>query len=301
MQFNQLRYVLEAANKKSFSAAAKSLFISQPSLSQQIMNLEKELGIPLFIRHSKSVSLTEAGEYFVQSARRILNDTEQLKYSMLKYSSLQTGTLKLGMLWIGGYLNLPQLITDYHDRHPLVTCHLDVEGSQTLFHMLKARDLHAIFIIGSEKQLLNQDLHYQKIMEDRYMAVISTDNPLSRRSILSISDLADQKIILPSKASAFRPDLERLFIQNNISPSVLCETSQSDIVIQLASNNLAIGFSSNSIAVRLKNPGCKIVPLEVTLSRPIYYVTHKDMLNYPTVHSFTDFIKDRFQPDKPIP
>lgn len=60
-------------------------------------------------------------------ARRILNDTEQLKYSMLKYSFLQTGTLKLGMLWIGGYLNLPQLITDYHDRHPLVTCHLDVE------------------------------------------------------------------------------------------------------------------------------------------------------------------------------
>ena len=291
MQFNQLRYVLEAADKKSFSAAAKSLFVSQPSLSQQIMNLEKELGIPLFIRHSKSVSLTEAGEYFVQSARRILNDTEQLKYSMLKYSSLQTGTLKLGMLWVGGYLNLPQLITDYHDRHPLVTCHLDVE----------ARDLHAIFIIGSEKQLLNQDLYYQKIMEDRYMAVISTDNPLSRRSILSISDLADQKIILPSKASAFRPDLERLFIQNNISPSVLCETSQSDIVIQLASNNLAIGFSSNSIAVRLKNPRCKIVPLEVTLSRPIYYVTHKNMLNYPTVHSFTDFIKDRFQPDKPIP
>lgn len=164
-------------------------------------------------------------------ARRILNDTEQLKYSMLKYSSLQTGTLKLGMLWIGGYLNLPQLITDYHDRHPLVTCHLDVEGSKTLFHILKARDLHAIFIIGSEKQLRNQ----------------------------------------------------------------------SDIAIQLASNNLAIGFSSNSIAVRLKNPGCKIVPLEVTLSRPIYYVTHKDMLNYPTIHSFTDFIKDRFQPDKPIP
>lgn len=91
-------------------------------------------------------------------ARRILNDTEQLKYSMLKYSSLQTGTLKLGMLWIGGYLNPPQLITDYHDRHPLVTCHLDVEGSKTLFHILKARDLHAIFIIGSEKQLRNQSV-----------------------------------------------------------------------------------------------------------------------------------------------
>lgn len=83
MQFNQLRYVLETADKKSFYAAAKSLFVSQPSLSQQIMNLEKELGIPLFIRHSKSVSLTEAGEYFVQSARRILNDTEQLNQKII--------------------------------------------------------------------------------------------------------------------------------------------------------------------------------------------------------------------------
>ena len=60
MQLQQMRYVLAAAEKNSFSAAAKSLFISQPSLSQQIGNLEKELGIPLFIRHSKSVTLTDA-------------------------------------------------------------------------------------------------------------------------------------------------------------------------------------------------------------------------------------------------
>ena len=64
MQIHQLRYALKVAEKKSFSAAAKELFIAQPSLSQQILKLEQELGIPLFVRHSKSVSLTEAGEYF---------------------------------------------------------------------------------------------------------------------------------------------------------------------------------------------------------------------------------------------
>ena len=76
MQLQQMRYVLAAAEKKSFSAAAKSLFISQPSLSQQIGNLEKELGIPLFIRHSKSVTLTDAGKQFVIQAQRILNQVE---------------------------------------------------------------------------------------------------------------------------------------------------------------------------------------------------------------------------------
>ena len=78
MQFHQLRYVLEVANEKSISAAAKKLYLSQPSLSQQIINLEKELGISIFVRQSKSVTLTDAGEQFVKSAKRILNETEQL-------------------------------------------------------------------------------------------------------------------------------------------------------------------------------------------------------------------------------
>ena len=89
MQIQQMRYVLAAAEKKSFSAAAKALFLSQPSLSQQILHLEKELGVPLFVRHSKSVTLTEAGEQFVSSARRILNEVDQLSENMKKYSVLE--------------------------------------------------------------------------------------------------------------------------------------------------------------------------------------------------------------------
>ena len=76
MQIHQLRYVLAVAENKSFSAAAKKLFLAQPSLSQQIINLEKELGIALFVRHPKSVTLTDAGEQFLKSARRIGPDAE---------------------------------------------------------------------------------------------------------------------------------------------------------------------------------------------------------------------------------
>ena len=85
-------------------------------------------------------------------ARRILNDTEQ---SFYKYSYKPAS---VNPEYIKPFIHISQLITDYHDRHPLVTCHLDVEGSKTLFHILKARDLHAIFIIGSEKQLRNQSV-----------------------------------------------------------------------------------------------------------------------------------------------
>ena len=132
-------------------------FVSELLTQEEIQKLYPEYKI-IKVSEFKNNEITINKKFFEKINVLLLNDTEQLKYSMLKYSSLQTGTLKLGMLWIGGYLNLPQLITDYHDRHPLVTCHLDVEGSKTLFHILKARDLHAIFIIGSEKQLLNQSV-----------------------------------------------------------------------------------------------------------------------------------------------
>ena len=149
MQIQQMRYVLAAAEKKSFSAAAKALFLSQPSLSQQILHLEKELGVSLFVRHSKSVSLTEAGEQFVTAARRILNEVDQLAENMKKYSILEAGTLRIGMLWIAGYLQLPRVITDYHQLFPLISYQLHVEGSNTLMRMLAARQLNAVFVIIS--------------------------------------------------------------------------------------------------------------------------------------------------------
>ena len=85
---------------------------------------------------------------------------------------------------------------------------------------------------------------------------------------------------MPAKASAFRQNMEQLFAQNNISPSVLCETSQSDLVIQLASQGLAVGFASRSIARKLQNPLCCILPLNPRISRPIYYVTAHPLLYF---------------------
>lgn len=292
MQINQLRYVLETAKEKSISAAAKKLFLSQPSLSQQIINLEKELGIPLFVRHSKSVALTDAGEQFVKSAQRIINETDQLTDLMKKYSLLEHGTLRIGMLWVAGYLNLPRILTDYHELHPGISYSLKVEGSNTLLQMLLARSINGAFIISTDAALRNkEELYYQKILDDYYVAVVSNNNPLSQKNILTIEDLQAENIIMPAKESAFRKELEQVFDRHFVSPDILCETSQSDIVMQLAAQNLAVGFSSNSIAQALKTDGLSIIPLEESLMRTIYYVTLKELLDYPVVQSFTEFVR----------
>ncbi len=292
MQIHQLRYVLKVAEKKNFSAAARELFIAQPSLSQQILKLEQELGIPLFIRHSKSVSLTEAGEHFAAAAERILNNIEQLTDRMDKFSRMQDGTLRVGMLWIAGYLNYPQILTDFHQKHPGITYKITVDGSRALLKLLLARSINSAFIISHENILRKEeDLYYQKLQDDYYVAVVSKTHPFAKRDVLKIEDFQGQNIIMPSKDSAFRKELEQVFDRYFVVPRIVCETSQSDIGMQLAGQGLAVYFSSNSIAHTLKAEHHVLIPLEVDLHRTIFYVTLKELLDYPITRAFTAFVR----------
>lgn len=291
MQIQQLRYFLEVAKTLNITEASKNLIISQPSLSQQIINLEKELGVPLLIRRSRSVELTDAGEQFAFHARRILGGIEQLSELMQKHSLLQEGTLRVGMLWIAGYLNLFQVMSDYSQRYPGLSYDLKIDGRASLLDMVLNHSLHAAFLIGTENRLnQHKELYFRKILEDKYVAVVSVRNPLSRKKLLTIEDFRDQSMIMPAQASSFRKDLDYLFDCAGITPRILCETSQSDIVLQIAGHNLGVGFSSSSIARSLRSPDLAIIPLDNALTRTIYYVTLKELLDYPSIRSFTDFI-----------
>lgn len=290
MQIQQLRYIKKAAETKNISAAAKELFISQPSLSQQIINLEKELGVPLFIRHSKCVTLTPAGEEFVMYATRILNDLDTLTSNMKLYSTLKRGSLKVGLLPIGGYLGLSNYINDFRKINTDLDISLKVDLSNVLFDKVITREIDVAFIIGSENLNRNKDIFCKKIMEDDYVAVVSRQNPLSNKSQISASDLIGQSIILPSKASSARKVIDSMFSSQHVIPNIIAEISQSDIIMQLVSQNLAVGFSSVSIASMLHTEDLVTIPLTQKITRPIYYITLSDLLTYPTVKSFTEYV-----------
>ena len=295
MQMQQLRYFLEIAKEKNISAAAKNLYLSQPSLSQQIMKLEQELEVPLLIRHSKSVSRTDAGEQFAHHAQRILGGVDQLTELMHKQSILEAGTLRIGLLWIAGYTNFLQILSDYHCLHPGLNYSFMVNGSAHLQQMLLDRKIHAAFIIATEEQLEQEpDFYYCKVQDDFYSIITSHQSPLTLKKTVSVEDLKDVPIIMPSPASALRKSLDRIFEENNITPNILCETSQSDLVIQLAAHDLGVGISSKSIATSMQDGSFAIIPFENRLHRSIYYVTLKELLDYPSIRSFTRYVK-RYQ------
>lgn len=291
MQLQQLRYFIEVAQTGSISTAAKNLYLSQPSLSQQIINLEKELGISLLIRHSRSVSLSDAGEQFLVHARRIVGETEQLSELMQKHSLLQTGTLHIGMLWIANHLNLLDILSDYKKIYTGLQYELTIDGSLSLLEKLSMRKLHAAFIIGNEHAPAQQkDLFFRKIQEEHYVAVVPAESPLAGRESLSVQELQDVPLILPDKKSALYRHLQQYFDQYYIKPNCICHTSRTDVVISLVSHGFGVGFSSYSIARKFSSENFRIIALEEGLKRTIFYATLTELLDYPSIRTFTRYV-----------
>ncbi|WP_025715853.1 LysR family transcriptional regulator, partial [Paenibacillus sp. 1-18] len=118
MEFRQLQYTLQIAAEKNFSRAAEKLHIAQPSLSQQLSKLEKELGVLLFQRNTSTVELTHAGASFVEKAKKIVDAVEQLRQEMDDISQLRKGKVVVGSMPITGSHLLPHVLPVFKKAHP---------------------------------------------------------------------------------------------------------------------------------------------------------------------------------------
>ena len=294
MQLSSLKYFLEISQTKNITLAAKNLHLSQPSLSFAVKTLEDELGVSLLIRHAHSVSLTDAGEKFAAYAEEIINSVENLADMMKAHAKLSAGNLKLGMLWIGGYMNLFALLNEFKAKYPAVSYELAFDGSDVLIHKLLSRRLHGVFMISSPAFLEAQnELYNVKLSTEEYMLIVPKNNALAKNESLSMKDLSHETIIMPSAKTLLHRQLSLMFDELGISPKVLCSTSQPDIVGQLTSEGLALGFASSTVAKKICPDNCRVIPFcdDEKIQRVIYYVTLKELLDYPLTKAFAEFIE----------
>ena len=220
-----------------------------------------------------------------------MGETEQLSELMQKHSLLQTGTLHIGMLWIANHLNLLDILSDYKKIYTGLQYELTIDGSLSLLEKLSMRKLHAAFIIGNEHALAQQkDLFFRKIQEEHYVAVVPAESPLAGRESLSVQELRDVPLILPDKKSALYQHLQQYFDQYYIKPNCICHTSRTDVVISLVSHGFGVGFSSYSIARKFSSENFRIIALEEGLKRTIFYATLTELLDYPSIRTFTRYV-----------
>ena len=143
MELSTLRSVVKLAETANYSRAAEQLFITQPALSQQVNGLETELGLKLFERTTRRVTLTRAGEEFVRRARQILEEVDQLFQSMDLCRREMLGSLSIGLLSTLSHLNIPEYISGFQALYPNIQIKFQIAWSSTLIDQVLHRKLDA--------------------------------------------------------------------------------------------------------------------------------------------------------------
>ena len=201
MNLRVLQYLVKLAELRHFSKAAEACFVSQPTLSTQIMKLEEELGVQLVERIPRKVKLTPVGEEITLRARLVLRDIEQIRMTARRNHDPETGTLRLGIFpTLAPYL-LPHVVPGIRKRFPDLKLQLAEEKTEILLRQLDNGDLDAALLA---LPLDANGLETKTLFEEPFVLAIPESHPLTDRQQVSLDDLDGRELLLLEEGHCLR-------------------------------------------------------------------------------------------------
>jgi LysR family cyn operon transcriptional activator len=230
-----LRYLLAIAEHHSFTRAAESLYVSQPTLSQQIKQLEESLDVQLLDRSGRSVRLTDAGEVYLSYARRALSELDAGKRAIHEVLDLTRGALRIGMTPITDYLAAPLLDT-FNARYPGITLST-VEMAQDDIEAGVAEDRIDVGIaftnILSNEARSNEIESHQLFVESLNLAVGSKHPCAGKEALQSEQVLEQESLIMLKSNFALRRHIDLYCLEHSITPHIVMETNSLSVIVEI--------------------------------------------------------------------
>lgn len=197
MELRTLRYFLATAMEGNITRAADILHVTQPTLSRQLMDLEKELGTTLVIRGKKGLTLTDDGLYFRQRAEEIIELAERLERQFVEKSENISGVINIGATEAIGSRILAKLIRNFSKKYPLVQFYLFNEMADTIKDRLD-KGLEDIGLLLEPVDVLKYD-YVRLTQKETWGILVRNDHPLAARNAVSAQEMAEYPLILPSR------------------------------------------------------------------------------------------------------
>ncbi len=260
MELRHLRYFVTVAEELHFGRAAERLFISQPPLSQQIQQLEREIGVSLFQRTSRSVKLTPAGEIFLRDARQILTDVERAVSGAKRAARGEEGWLGIGFAASATYDLLPAVLHDFRESYPAIELSLVELNAAEQAIALQDQSIHIGF---ARPPIVGDTLLVGAILNEPFVAALPQTHPLASKLELSLIELASEPFVsfpelpLPSYAQSVRLACE----EAGFTPRVVQEVREMQTAISLVVAGLGIALLPASVA-NLHRTGLSLLPLK---------------------------------------
>lgn len=230
VELRHLRYFIRAAELSNFTKAAESLFVSQPTLSVQIHQLEAELGTELFSRVGRNVRLTEAGRVFLARARQAVKELEEGSKEIDAMKGLLRGNLCIAALPLYGSRLLSGWLSIFIERHPQVYIRAKAESSDDIAGAVISGVADLGFTI---LPVQNSELNTRELFEDEIVLVASNKHPISKKRTLKAGDFHDLQMALPSERVSATQLLGKYFEDNKIQPRISMSYDDGHALIEI--------------------------------------------------------------------
>ncbi|MDR0267088.1 cidABC operon transcriptional activator CidR [Paenibacillus sp.] len=258
MDIRHLQYFMEVARLQSFTKAAESLYITQPTISKTIRNIEDELGVTLFDRSNKKIELTDAGQIIYEQAQPIVKSFHSLSAELGDLKNLQKGHIRLGLPPMVGASFFPQVIGQFHKKYPQVTMQVFEDGAKKVEKDVESGLLDiGVAVLPTEEDLF----HYFSFVREKLMLLVHPSHHLSGHDAVPLAELADESFVLFREDFALHDRIITECVRVGFQPRIVYESSQWDLISGMVAAGLGIALLPETICRELDQERIRILPL----------------------------------------
>jgi LysR family hydrogen peroxide-inducible transcriptional activator len=286
MELQQLRYFVAVAELGNFTRAAEKCLVAQPSLSQQIIKLERELGHPLFDRTGRTARLTDAGRQFYHQVSAVLDNLESARRSIAEDGDAGAGRVSVGAIpTVAPYL-LPGLLSRFARRFPRAELAVEENLTQpTLRACLEGElDVAVVALPIDDPQLAAQPL-----LTEPLLLAVPARHPLVRRRRVTMDDVAREPFVLLSETHCLGQQIVSICRQRSHQPQVSCRSAQLLTVQELVAQGRGVSLIPQMAARADKTRRLKYLELaDARPQRTLALVWRKNRYQSPLVKRFLE-------------
>lgn len=289
MDINYISEFVVLAEIGNFLAASEELYISQSSLSKHIKHLESELGVVLFNRTTRKISLTDAGEIFLQYAREIRKQQNGYTNALAKLASRNQDSISIGVLPTMAQYDITNIIFTFQRSYPEAKLSITMGDAYDLAAKLLEETLDFAFLRERE---FGKEGEFERIFlcRDRLVAVVPKRNPLAEKPCIEISDLKDEELCVLATNTLLYDLCDELCRQSGFEMKIFYQGHHLTNIADFVTKGQAIGLLMEGQTRFFKNPWISIIPIEPSVCTDISLCRKKGKKNDSIGNKFVEIV-----------
>ncbi|AZV50805.1 MULTISPECIES: LysR family transcriptional regulator [Bacillus] len=239
MEWEQLEYFQTLARIQHVTKAAETLSITQPALSRSIVRLENYLGVPLFDRQGRSITLNKYGERFLKRIDSIMKEFTEGREEIQSLLQPDQGEVSLGFLHTLGTTIVPNLIGAFKDQYPNVHFQLNQSHSNQLLDKLKSGELDLCLLASFP---VESNIMWKPLWKEELFLFLPKHHVLATRQEITLNDIAHEPFVLMKEGFALRVTIDHIFEQVNITPNIVFEGEEAATIAGFVAAGLGVSI-----------------------------------------------------------